>query len=294
MTKQVDFSKNKKALKMPWVESPFFNSILVNEKIEPNLKILAQKFHNDGYIIIDLEEPDSFYDKIISDIDKKLKSQFNLKKNPKIYHYNDSPRIVEGWKFCPEIKILATHPKIISLLKYLYDSDPIPINTLNFVKGTDQPLHSDYMHFSTIPEKYLAAAWVALQDINENNGPILVVPGSHKLPIIDYFDLNTEIPSSISELKEKYTLYEGYVDSVVNLNNLEVKEMHLKKGQAVIWAANMLHGGKKIIDQNTTRFSQVTHFHFECCDKYYNPNFSNAKFGNFKERNVEDLNIFNN
>ena len=31
----------------------------------------------------------------------------------------------------------------------------------------------------------------------------------------------------------------------------------------MIWAANLLHGGKKIIDQSRTRFSQVIHYHFE-------------------------------
>ena len=42
------------------------------------------------------------------------------------------------------------------------------------------------MHFSSVPERYLAGAWVALEKTNKLNGPLAVVPGSHKFPIVDF------------------------------------------------------------------------------------------------------------
>ena len=62
----------------------------------------------------------------------------------------------------------------------MYESKPIAVSTINF-KRTEQPLHSDYMHFASKPDLYLAGCWIALEDINEKNGPLIVVPQSHKL-----------------------------------------------------------------------------------------------------------------
>ena len=44
----------------------------------------------------------------------------------------------------------------------------------------------------------------------------------------------------------------------------------MKKGQAIIWASNLLHGGEQVKDINSTRHSQVTHYFFES-EYYYTP-----------------------
>ena len=40
--------------------------------------------------------------------------------------------------------------------------------------------------------------------------------------------------------------------------------------EAIVWAANLLHGGAHQNDRDRTRFSQVTHYFFEGC-RYYTP-----------------------
>ena len=40
----------------------------------------------------------------------------------------------------------------------------------------------------------------------------------------------------------------------------------MKRGQALIWAANLLHGGDPIGDPQSTRYSQVTH-HYSHIDE---------------------------
>lgn len=42
----------------------------------------------------------------------------------------------------------------------------------------------------------------------------------------------------------------------------------IEKGQAVIWAANLLHGGAPQKDRERTRHSQVTHYFFEGCKNF--------------------------
>ncbi len=273
---------------LPWVESDLFHFFL---KYRPKkIKKAAKFFHDNGYIIVDLKLSKNYISKTINDI-KKLALDSNSKKNPKYYHYNESPRIIEGFKKSKFIKELCHHKIIINLLKKLYEKKPIPINSINFLKGTDQPLHSDYMHFGSIPHKYLAASWIALENTDNENGTISVVPGSHKLDIIDYETFNLSIPSSTAEISKFYKIYEDYIKKVVKSKKLKTKNIKLKSGQAIIWAANLLHGGKKIKDKKRTRFSQVVHYHFENCKLIYNPAFSSPSEGRFSERNIKKLEI---
>lgn len=67
-----------------------------------------------------------------------------------------------------------------------------------------------------------------------------------------------------------------------------VQKFEAKKGQALIWSANLLHGGCPHIDKNHTRWSQVTHYYFEDCI-YYTPAFSNEYLGDLFLREPFDI-----
>ena len=275
-------------LNTPWVESELFESH-IKHKSNKFLKY-AKKFNKDGYVIIDLKISKKDLKKKIDDVSKLAKAD-EVKKNPKIYHYNKNPRIVEGYKKLKSIKDLCKNKKIINILKYFYEKKPVPINSINFIRGTDQPLHSDYIHFSSMPHKYLCAVWIALEKTDEKNCAIIVVPGSHKFDLIDYSLFNLKTPTSMQELSKFYKIYETYVSKLVKLKKIKTKTIKLKPGQAVIWASNLLHGGKKIIDQSRTRFSQVVHYHFEKYDFIYNPGFSNVSEGKYALRSLNNLKI---
>ena len=282
---------NKNSQSIPWFETIFANKILKKEKnISKNLKKKAKFFIDNGYLIIKNVINDKFANSLVKDFYKIINSN-EFKKNPKYFHYNSSPRIVEGWKQSKYIKNLCFQNEVISFLNFVYLKKPVPISTINFLKGTEQPLHSDYIHFGSIPELYLAGAWYALEDVDETNGPLTICPKSHKLGIIDFTDLNLKIPSSTDQLKTNYTIYEQYLEEVIKEKKLKKKKIHLKKGDVLIWAANLLHGGSKIKKKNKTRLSQVIHYHFKNLNKIYNPCFSSRSNGIFAERDIKSITI---
>ena len=234
-------------------------------------------FDEDGYVIVDLELSKDFCQEIINDMDR-INASNNKKLNPEIYHYNEFPRLIEGWKQSQTIKELALNKKVSSILKKLYGVDPIPFSTINFTKGTEQPLHSDYFHFGSMPELMLTGVWVALEDIDPKSGPLAIVPASHKSPIILPEDIGiTTLPKSMGEVKENYEVYEEFVRSYIVQNDLIIETPILKRGQALMWAANLFHGAGAIENKDVTRYSQVTHYHFNGCEFFYNPNFSTRK-----------------
>ena len=250
-----------------------------------DLKNIKNQFDKEGYVVFDVGNESSFYKSVIEDMNK-INASSEGKYNPKYYHYNSYPRLIEGWRKSSAIKQLALNENILKVLNFLYDEKPLPFSTINFTKGTEQPLHSDYFHFGSFPELMLAGVWVALEDISPDAGPLSVVPESHKFPVIYPEDLGLKIPSSSKKIKENYTVYENYIMDEIKEKSLKIKTPMMKEGQALIWAANMLHGAFDIKNHSITRYSQVTHYHFTGCDFYYNPTFSSRK--KYHYRNIDE------
>jgi len=141
-----------------------------------------EHINKEGYVILDINQPSNIFQIINDKIDQKIFNG-NPKLNPKYYHYNDYPRVIEAWRDIKEIVSLARDKDVLDFLECLYKRRPIPFSTINFIKSSEQPLHSDYMHFSSKPERYLTGVWFALEDIDINSGPLQVIPKSHKLKI---------------------------------------------------------------------------------------------------------------
>ena len=254
-----------------------------------NLILLKKKFKDTGYCVIDFSHLSKKIDKINLKIDLKLKRK-NIKTNPKAFHYNSSPRIVESWKYIKEVREIAHNKKLNKILRYLKNNrKPLPFSTINFIKGTEQPLHSDYIHFATIPDFYLVGVWLALEDVHINAGPLAIVEKSHKFPLLNNDKLKLKIPTNENELKKNYTIYEKEVKNILKKKKSKIKQIIIKKGEIIIWDANLLHGALKITDKKLTRKSLVFHYHFDDCKKYYNPIYSLPNINLYAERNLKNL-----
>lgn len=284
-----NYFTDKNALDIPWVESPFFTELLNNSDYTTEEKDLLESFNKNGYVVIDLELTDNFINDLIADLYLELDK---LKTQDNNYHYSDAPRLFEAWKTVKNVLELARHPKLLNTLELLYGRKPIPFQTINFLKGSNQPLHQDSIHFYTQPQKWMVGTWTALQDITNECGPLNVVPTSHKLPHYTFQDLNLEKPN-YNEQFDNYHEYENYLIQLVDALKLAKKNWLGKKGECLIWASNLLHGGAPIIDVNSTRYAQATHFYFEGCNHYYSPMFSDITKGEYADKNLSQKDILN-
>ena len=280
---KIDYFNNKSATNIPWVESPFFYDIVENLALSKKEKEMAIKYHEQGYLVIDLELKDNFIENLISDVEHYL--SINEANRQKEYEYNESPRPFQLWKKSSFVKQLALNEKISKTLEFLYGRKCFPFSTINFLKGTEQPLHSDTIHFHSIPQLWMVGSWVAFEDMDKENGALRIVPGSHKWGTFDYNILGLPHPDEIEDgYKVNYSKYEHFVRSLIKAKKAKEVTVNMKKGQALIWAANLLHGGSDIIDSSRTRKSQAIHYFFEGCDKYYSPMFSVPYSGKYAEK----------
>lgn len=280
---------DKNSMDIPWIESPFFESVLNNSDYNEEEEKILRYYNENGYIVIDLELTDFYIESLLDLVKKEIN---DIKTQDPKYHYSDSPRIFEGWKTNPFILELARHPKIISTLKLLYGKNPIPFQTINFLKGSNQPLHQDAIHFYTQPERWMVGTWTALEDMTIECGPLNIVPGSHKWPFYDFQSINLTKPE-FGEQFDNYAEYENFLIQLVQVMKKEKVNWLGKKGQTLIWASNLLHGGAPILNPNSTRYSQATHFYFEGCNSYYSPLFSNKSRGEFSDKNLAYKDILN-
>lgn len=178
-------------------------------------------------------------------------------------------RFQDAWQGCTQVRDLARHPRILEILKELYEREPIPFQTLNFVVGTEQRTHSDTIHFSSANEQGLmCGVWIALEDIGLNQGPLHYWEGSNLLPVEDYETLGIGEPIASPSWSDPYTgeiygRYEQELYSRLRSADCKYKELPIKKGNAFIWSANLAHGGSKILERGSSRRSQVTHYYFD-------------------------------
>jgi ectoine hydroxylase-related dioxygenase (phytanoyl-CoA dioxygenase family) len=221
-----------------------------------------EQYERDGYLILDdVGCPEDVFDRIVEDLADRYTDQGQYTEDGVLYARR---RIMDAWKINEDVKRLALAPKPAAILQELYGRKPLPFQTLNFRVGTQQAPHSDAIHFSSIPPGFMCGVWIALEDMDEHNGPLEYYPGSHKLPELSMADVGA------APTKADYDRYEEHIAELIERERLEPHYATISKGQALIWAANLLHGGSPQKDKSRSRHSQVTHFFFEGC-KYYTP-----------------------
>jgi ectoine hydroxylase-related dioxygenase (phytanoyl-CoA dioxygenase family) len=191
-------------------------------------------------------------------------------------------RVQDAWKFDEDVKAIAANEAILQLLGKLYGRSAFPFQTLNFPVGTQQTPHTDSVHFSSIPERFMCGVWLAMEDIGPDAGPLCYVPGSHRWPIISNAMLGRRgwgdsNPSAQGPYEETW-------QALVAAKGAQEVTFQARKGQALIWCANLLHGGSRQIDNRLTRWSQVTHYFFDDC-VYYTPAYSDEMLGLLALRN---------
>ena len=151
--------------------------------------------------------------------------------------------------------------------------------SLYYERGSEQDLHRDTPYFCTKPAGRYLGVWLALDDVNEENGPLQVVPGSHKLPPIDVNAIRKELfdDKDIPKISmEGWNRYQSEVQRQCNERNMLAQSIHVNKGDVIIWHPELLHGGARHTAKEYSRKSLVMHvtpvgtpvYHI---DVFYNP-----------------------
>ena len=157
---------------------------------------------------------------------------------------------------------VAQDPRLFELLRLILGRPAELLQTISFIRGSQQDAHSDAFHMMTEPPGFLVGAWVALEDIDDESGPVFYLPGSHRLPYVMSEDL--DLPKSNRLLvPEKSRAYVRKMNAVAEQAGIEPQRFTPKAGDLLLWHHNLLHGGSAIERAGSTRRSLVGHYFAE-------------------------------
>lgn len=154
---------------------------------------------------------------------------------------------------------LATERQLSELLDVLIGGRAMLFQSINFIRGSEQDTHSDSIHMTTWPQGGLLGVWIALEDIGIDNGPLHYYPGSHLLPYYMNKDYGNEGTRWLLG-KKSYTEYERMIEQKIAEKGLKKLVFTAKRGDVLIWHANLFHGGEPHLDKHKTRKSMVLHY----------------------------------
>lgn len=136
-----------------------------------------------------------------------------------------------------------------------------------FELGSQQSLHRDTPYFYSGTVGGYMGSWAALDDADDNNGALVVVKGSHRLPepnlraLKEKFFPEMDIPQGLN-----YQLVNAYNEELISMaekendgKGLQKITCNVKKGDLIIWHPQTLHGGLPHLDKNKTRKSLAMH-----------------------------------
>jgi hypothetical protein len=265
---------------IPLIESPVFSADLERMALSAAERELAIALNRDGYAVFDFPDPD--LDQRITRIRSDLAPRLGIDDtDPDSSKMDGVGRVQDAWLTNPDVKAIAANSEVIDLLSRLYGRKAFPFQTLNFAAGTQQHMHTDIVHFSSMPQRFMCGVWLAMEDITADAGPLCYVPGSHKWPILDNALIARR--GSGEQLVSAQLPYHDAWNAMVAEHPRPTEHFFARKGQALIWCANLLHGGSVQTNPKSSRWSQVTHFYFDDCI-YYTPAFSDECLGRLQLR----------
>jgi phytanoyl-CoA hydroxylase len=268
-----------------WIDRPDAQKILEKKvsdnKISPEEAKDLTSFMENGYLILDsldidprtYKAVDEFVDRVwknhpsnllVMNPEFKNFQPFRLSEAPKnfleIFGENGT-KLMETHAHSPALLALILNKKLHRYLQLIYDDVPVAMQSSYLrVARNYQHLHRDPWYVYTRPPGNLMTSWVALEDVLDGSGELDFVVGSHKLPFKAFYDTKdiifagATLPAMEGQMKEAW--------AQVKEKGLRIQALAPKKGQALIWHGNMIHGGgvPYWVNGNRTRKSFVVHY----------------------------------
>jgi phytanoyl-CoA hydroxylase len=267
-----------------WIDEPDWLDVLARKRwsgeFSEELSGRIFRFVRDGYVIIPQAVPDDLIDRLHAEIEElwsappagllieTYEPDNSLKYIPPVVEYRtgNNTKLLDIYAFSATARAAIANPPAIEFLHAIFAARPKAMQSLSFWNGSQQPIHKDtaYVRVDTGAAR-LAATWLALEDVEPGTGELEYFIGSHRAP---EFMFGGE--SRWMEYKP-----EQHPDFLTSLHDDAQRFGHPrgsfvgKKGDLLIWHADLAHGGAPITKPGRSRRSLVAHFCAEADEPYY-------------------------
>ncbi len=165
-----------------------------------------------------------------------------------------------------EALALFASPRLFNFLKLIFEDIPHLFQSLSFDTGSQQGLHQDTAYVVVEEPLKLAACWIALEDVKPGSGELMYAPGSHRMADWEFGPGRKHW--KIEEDGDSHDRWSRHLIEYAERNR-GVERFYAKKGDILIWHADLAHGGSPVENPELTRQSLVGHFCPASVKPYY-------------------------
>jgi len=229
---------------------------------------LLEQWNEQGFVVLERAVPEAAIDEFNADIERVWESG-----HPRIYtdYYENGERFtipIEPRHRAIHLKVIDVYPHIASsrpvmfaepvlaFLRLLFERDPMAFQSLYFRLGSMQSMHQDTAYVWVEPPMEFVGCWVALEDVQPDSGELEYYVGSHRLDEFLWDGAHKWMPAGSSD-------HQRYLDSLheqATRRGLARVRFRPRKGDVLVWNADLVHGGAQQVAPGVTRKSLVTHF----------------------------------
>lgn len=225
------------------------------------------QYHRDGYVVarglFSVEEADSYrehymylreagsYPGDFHGVDPT--SNDPLKRYPRMIHMHRWDEVSLKWMISSRLNACMTA---------LLGQEPYAVQTMLYFKppgARGQALHQDQFYLRVQPGTCMAA-WMALDHCDEDNGCLMVVPGTQDLPIL------CTVPADISQ---------SFTDITVPLpEGMETVPVVMEPGDVLFFNGQLIHGSYPNRTKDRFRRALIGHYAIGDAEKiaqFYHP-----------------------
>ena len=226
-------------------------------------KLQVEQYKDDGYVVIEdvidvetLNELRRVTDELVAQARDTTEHTSTLDLDPS--HTPDNPlvrRIKHPYFAHPFYQSIAAYPPTMAVLSELIGDD-IRLRTGGKVNlklagdGAAVEWHQDWAFYPHTNQDVLAVGML-LDDMAADNGPLLVIPGSHKDPIYNHHT-NGLFCGAIDVKRE-------------GLNVSEAREVHAPAGSITVHHARLVHGSAV---NRSSRARRILFYVYAACDAW--------------------------
>ncbi|WP_233829228.1 phytanoyl-CoA dioxygenase family protein [Paraburkholderia sp. ZP32-5] len=271
-TQVFKFEKFPAAGPVPWLDRPDaleqIDALLSRGEISEQEAGWCKKWVQDGYLILEGFFDDAQLDATWKAYEDAIADGTLRPPHEPIFDGDTLPgRTLNPHFKVPAIREMLFDARMNQIVSLLLGVKSAPFQTIGGHKSSEQLEHSDSIHMSTYPNGYLVANWIAFEDIHPDSGPLVYHPGTHKLPYLMSTELGMPFGCGYSAYHD---IYEPAIQRVIAEKSNGPHYFYPKKGDVLLWHANLLHGGSKLRDaRHASRKALVCHFFADGCLCYH-------------------------
>jgi phytanoyl-CoA hydroxylase len=262
-----------------WVDRPDALARLAawerKREVTPGVAAALRRFVEEGYLVFDAGLPAALCDEIQEDVERAWRERpadlawtregplRSFAEADAARDRGPSYRIADLHSHSRSARALYLWKPIFDYVERIFGGQAgqkaVATQALYFEYGSQQPLHRDPVFVQTKPPSALVAAWIALEDIHPESGPLVYVPGSHRLPYYQFAPGEHRFDHRRHGAAESAAMAAFDREQVAKAG-LATEALTCKRGEVLLWHHSLLHGGSVVADPKRTRKSFVVHF----------------------------------